>query len=361
MQYSKEEAGSSNTGPLRTRSLDDNTNGQYSMNVADWDVLFDSERFEEIDDDGNIIPRGEPIDYEPETENTYSPHAIHETLMDEVINTFSSPRFAIGDSMDDMSASFSAKTIAVRNRQFGVPLLRIASSLPHGITNHVLASPTNRRYSDPHINLNPRTNDALCRYQKLFFNALSQAASAKSRHVRKSKEYVSGGSSGKKKKTTLHKESSSRHRGNGPTRSAPAISAAVKTRLRMDLEEYRDSRGAYGRDFSSEIHPGTGSTSTADSGSDIRRQMDDMSMTPTEDDEQANEIKYVNEDMEDDDTAGFVMQVEALSNRTSALILAEFRIFIYMQKRYLLAFLAFLYYLTCTHIPFYARPYRATG
>ncbi|THU77633.1 hypothetical protein K435DRAFT_846104 [Dendrothele bispora CBS 962.96] len=152
-------------------------------------------------------------------------------------------------------------------------------------------------------------------WTKLFFHALSQAASAKSRHVRKSKEYVSGGSSGKKKKTTSHKENSSRHRGNGSTRTAPAISAAVKTRLRMDLEEYRDSRRAYGRDFSSEIHPGTGSTSTADSGSDIRRQMDDMSMTPTEDDEQANEIKYVNEDMEDGDTAVFVMQVEALSNR----------------------------------------------
>jgi len=232
--------------------------------------------------------------------------------MDKVIGTFSSPRFSIREGMDNGFTLSSTRRQAPSNSQMGLSLLRFASALPRSFTTRLLGPNSsypsshtfsNRCRSDP---TNPRANESLYHYQKLFLRALSQAASVKSRHP---KENVSGGGSSRRK-TRPHKETTSRYRGRGSGRSIPTMSAAVKTRLRMDLEDYRDSSASFGRQFFGDVGPGSGSTSESGSGFGF-----EPKMTPMEDEDLQGAIEV----MEDDSSAGFIMQVEALSDRESSL------------------------------------------
>ncbi|KAK7449791.1 hypothetical protein VKT23_013268 [Stygiomarasmius scandens] len=241
--------------------------------------------------------------------------------MDEVIDTFSSPRFSIREGMDNGLALSSTRRLASSNSQMGLSLLRFASALPHSFTTRLLgpnsAYPSSDTFSSRRHSgtTNPRANESLYHYQKLFLRALSQAASVKSRHHRKPKENVSGGSSSRRK-TRPYKETTSRYRGRGSGRSIPTMSAAVKTRLRMDLEDYRDSSASFGRQFFGDVGPGPGSTPTSESGSGFGFE---PRMTPMEDEDLQGTIEVV----EDDSSAGFIMQVEALSDRFSGAFISE--------------------------------------
>ncbi|KAF5372852.1 hypothetical protein D9758_001538 [Tetrapyrgos nigripes] len=322
------------------RSEPDPANTQYAMNATDWDVLFDSERFEEIDDEGNIVPKGEPIEYELEMENPlHDAHASQSgggTLMDELIETFSSPQFAIQEStFSDPSPPSSTKALARLYRSAGFlpgvatfPLTHLLSSSAPEADRHINMNP--HPHPRPHSRLDPH-QEVLHRYQQFFIHALSQAASAKARHHRKPKENGYG-HTGRRRSAKPAGPRSSRVKG---SRKSMPMSAAVKTRLKMDMEDvYHGYHGTLSRKVfgagagagAGSSPPGSGSSQRIGingTGTETETKWDEeMETEGTANGSTSMSTRQGTSEMESEDSR-FVMQVEALSDRFSGAFISE--------------------------------------